>query len=128
MRFVASHQDVATTKTRLSKGDAFVAVDGDTIVGTIILKDAAATNGSPFLDRPDVAEFSQFAVRPSHQRHGLGSRLIEMVEQRARQRGVAHLALDTSEHATGLIEMYTRKGFAFVEYAQWEMVNTVASS
>lgn len=75
------------------------------------LKDAAATHGSPFYDRPDVASFGQFAVRPSHQGCGIGSTLMRLVEQRARDKGAAALALDTAEHATHLIVMYEVKGY-----------------
>ena len=123
MRFVASHQDTATTRRRLERGEIFVAADDSTIVGIITLKEVASTNGSPFLDRPDVAAFGQFAVRPSYQCRGIGSRLIEIVEQRAQEKGIAHLALDTSEHAAALIAMYTAKGFRFVEHAHWKTVN-----
>jgi GNAT superfamily N-acetyltransferase len=123
MRFVASHQDVETTRQRLAKGETFVAVSGDQIVGTITLAEAAATRGSPFYDRPDAADFGQFAVRPDLQRRRIGSELIAMVEQRAREKGVVELALNTSEHATGLIAMYKKKGYRFIEYVQWDDVN-----
>jgi hypothetical protein len=36
---------------------------------------------------------------------------------------VAELALDTSEHAEALIAMNTRRGYRFIEYAQWDSVN-----
>ena len=123
MRFVASHQSVATTKKRMDKGETFVATDSDLIVGIITFTEAHATHGSPFYDRSDVADFGQFAVRPAYQRRGIGSRLIEMVELRAFEKGVGELALNTSEHATDLIAMYTRKGYRFVEYVQWNDVN-----
>jgi GNAT superfamily N-acetyltransferase len=123
MRFVASHQSTATTRSRLENSEAFVATDGGFIVGIITLKEASATNGSPFYDRPDVADFGQFAVRPAYQRRGIGSRLIEIVERRAREKGVRELALNTSEHALDLIAMYTRKGYRFIEYTQWPEVN-----
>jgi hypothetical protein len=45
------------------------------------------------------------------------------VERRAREKGVAELALDTSEHAEGLIAKYTRRGYRFIEYAKWDSVN-----
>jgi predicted N-acetyltransferase YhbS len=123
MKFLASHQSVETTRKRLGKGETFVATDGDAIVGIITLAEADATHGSPFYDRPDVADFGQFAVRPTYQRRGIGSRLIEMVESRAREKGVRELALNTSEHATDLISMYSAKGYRFVEYVQWPEVN-----
>jgi hypothetical protein len=37
MRFVASHQNAAVTKQRMDRGEAFVAADGDVIVGVITL-------------------------------------------------------------------------------------------
>jgi GNAT superfamily N-acetyltransferase len=123
MRFVASHQDVATTRRRIAKGETFVASAGELIVGIITLSDAKATHGSPFYDRPDVADFGQFAVRPAYQRRGIGSRLMAVVERRAREKGVRELALNTSEHATHLISMYTRMGYRFVEHVQWSEVN-----
>jgi len=123
MRFVASHQDVETTRRRVAKGETFVAVCAGEVIGTITLADANATSGSPFYDQPGVADFGQFAVQPAFQRQGIGSRLIEMVERRAREQGVAELALNTSEHAAQLIAMYTKKGYRFIEHVQWDDVN-----
>jgi GNAT superfamily N-acetyltransferase len=123
MRYVASHQDVATTRRRTTKGETFVAVRDNAVVGIITLAEAEATQGSPFYDRSDVASFGQFAVLPALQRQGVGSRLMEIVEDRAREKGVAELALDTSEHAEALIAMYTERGYRFIEYARWNGVN-----
>ena len=105
MRYVVSHQDVATTKRRMARGETFVAVRDDAVVGVITLAEAHGTHGSPFYDRPDVASFGQFAVLPALQRQGIGSRLMDIVEARACEKGVAELALDTSEHAEALIAM-----------------------
>jgi GNAT superfamily N-acetyltransferase len=123
MRYVASHQDAATTRQRIAKGETFVAVRDDVVVGIITLADAHATHGSPWYDRPDVASFGQFAVLPALQRQGIGSRLMDIVEARASEKGVAELALDTSEHAEALIAMYTRRGYRFIEYSKWDSVN-----
>lgn len=123
MRFVASYQDAAATRRRMATGETILALDGSLVVGTITLSDAAHTRGTPLYDRPDVAHMQQFAVRPSHQRRGIGRTLIEFIECRAREKSLSHLALDTSEHAADLIEMYGRLGYRFVEYAQWSMVN-----
>jgi GNAT superfamily N-acetyltransferase len=93
------------------------------IVGVITLCEPNGTHRSPFCARPDVADFGQFAVRPAYQRCGIGSRLMDIVEARARDKGIAELALNTSEHAEDLIAMYKRKGFRFVEHVQWDDVN-----
>lgn len=123
MRFLATHQNADTTRKRMSHGETILAVDTDYIVGTITLKSADRTEGSAFYDRPDVAGFGQFAVRPSHQGAGIGSMLIDLVEQRAREQNVKMLALDTSEHALHLIALYQAKGYTFVEHIQWCDVN-----
>jgi ribosomal protein S18 acetylase RimI-like enzyme len=123
MRYVASHQDVATTRRRMAAGETFVAERNRAVVATITLAEVHATHGSPFYDRPDVASFGQFAVLPALQQQGIGSRLMDMVEVRAREKGLAELALDTSENAELLIAMYTRRGYRFIEYARWDSVN-----
>ena len=123
MRFVASYQDSGATKERLAKGETVVAIDSGRLIGTITLAEAALTRGSPLYDRADVASFGQFAVRPSHQGRGIGSRLLGLIEQRAQEKGVGELALDTSEKAVQLIELYQAKGFRFVEYVEWRDTN-----
>jgi GNAT superfamily N-acetyltransferase len=123
MRFFASHQDAEVTRQRAARGETIVAIEGADIVGIITLANVKATQGSPFYDRVDVASFGQFAVRPSHQRRGIGGTLIRLVEQRAAEKGVAYLALDTSERADRLIAWYQSKGYRFVEYCQWDDVN-----
>ena len=93
------------------------------IVGTITLKDAAHTRGSPLYNRPDVAAFGQYAVRPSHQKRGIGSTLLNLVEQRAKDKRVKTLGLDTAESAAHLIALYQANGYEIVEYVQWPNVN-----
>jgi GNAT superfamily N-acetyltransferase len=107
----------------MSRGDTILAVDVDQFIGTITLKRVELTSGSPFYDRPDVAGFGQFAVRPSHQHRGIGSALLSLVEGLAREKNVKTLALDTSEHASELIALYESKGYRFVEHVQWPDVN-----
>jgi predicted N-acetyltransferase YhbS len=80
MRFVASHQNSATTHKRMARGETMVAEDEGAIVGVVTLKHADETHGSPFYERPDVAGFGQFAVRPSHQSRGIGAALLNLVK------------------------------------------------
>jgi GNAT superfamily N-acetyltransferase len=122
MRYVAAYQDTATMRERTERGETIVATDGD-VIGIVTLADVARTTGTPFYDRPDVAMFGQYAVRPSHQRRGIGSQLVNLVEERAREKGVRYLALDTAEQALHLIEMYKAMGFEHIEHAQWKKTN-----
>ena len=123
LRFHASHQDSSVTQKRLAKGETIVALDDAEIVGIVTLSEAFATGGTAFYDRPDVASFGQFAVRPGYQGRGIGSRLMALIEQRAAEKGVGEPALDTSESASELIAMYRAKGYRFIEYVQWEVTN-----
>lgn len=123
LHYLASHQTPDVTRQRMSKGDTIVAVLDSEIIGVITLATAQNTGGSPFYDRPGVARFGQFAVTPEWQGSGIGMHLIELVEDLARERGVSVLALDTSEHAARLIELYSAKGYRFVEFVRWSDVN-----
>ena len=123
MRFVASHQDEQVTARRIARGECYLAFHEGKLIGTVTLDDAAHTKGSPWYERPDVASFHQFAVRPHWQGHGIGSRMLEFIERRAIRRGVAELALDTAEPAEHLINFYTRRGYRFIEYVRWKSVN-----
>jgi GNAT superfamily N-acetyltransferase len=123
MHFVASHQDSERTRQRVSGGVTVVALDGDRVVGIVTVRDPGAKAGASHYARPDVASFGQFAVRPSHQKRGIGARLLALIEEIARERGASELALDTSEHASHLIALYEAKGYRFVEHAKWDLVN-----
>lgn len=93
------------------------------LVGAICFHDASFTGGCPWYGRPEVASFHQFAVDPGFQRQGIGSALLDMAEQRARETGAKEIALDTAEGAAHLIALYERRGYRFIEYAQWSVTN-----
>jgi hypothetical protein len=48
---------------------------------------------------------------------------MDFVEHHAACDGAHEMALDTSEHAHHLIEIYKNRGYRFVEYAQWSVTN-----
>lgn len=121
LHYVASHQPPEVTRRRMAKGDTVVAVAAHQIIGIITL--AAGKKESPFYDREDVAHFGQFAVEPVRQKAGVGSTLLGIIEDLARERGVRELGLDTSEQASDLIQFYMSKGFRFVEFVRWPEVN-----
>ena len=129
---IVGHEPRLELADKLRRGDAeaecgcdleFVAVADGVICGTILFRDASRTNGSPWYDRPDIASFGQFAVEPGLQSRGLGRRLVEHAEGRAAASGARELALDTAEPATHLVDWYTRLGYRFIEYAQWQHTN-----
>ncbi len=135
IKALAAFQPEEVTRKRISGGECYVALHLGKIVGTILFKSAAQTaaagvGGSlsiAYLQRGDVASFSQLAVEPEHQGHGIGSRLILTAERRAIQTGAREIALSTPEPATWLVQMYQRYGYRIVERAQWNETNYVSA-
>ena len=123
MRYVATWQGVDVTRRRVSRGECWVADWEGRLVGTIVFEDAAQTRGCDWYDRPEVASFHQFAVEPELQGNGIGGALLDRVERRAGETGAAEIALDTAEPAAALIDMYTRRGYRQVGWADWESTN-----
>lgn len=121
MKFLASHQSDAITRERLHGGEAWVALDGARIVGTVTVRRACADH--PWYMRPEVASMEQLAVEPELQRHGIGSALITLAEDVGRGWGRTEMALDTSERADDLIALYTKRGYRVVGDVHRTIVN-----
>lgn len=119
LRFYASHQPARVTRERAEQGECWLAEQDGRVVGTITLVPPDRAKGSPWYDRPEVAKFNQLAIEPALRGSGLGRRLVAHAEDRARALGASELALDTSEHATGLIALYTHLGYRFIEHVDW---------
>jgi GNAT superfamily N-acetyltransferase len=122
-RFVASYQDEEETRKRAAKGECWLVLDGERIIGTITYYSPSSCDGNEWYDRDDVAVFGQFAVEPELQKQGIGGMLIGKAEERAREDGAAEIALDTSEGAHHLIAYYGNKGYRHVGYTQWRATN-----
>lgn len=125
MRYLASHQDDATTLDRLTNKNAlaFIATHNSRMVGTITLCQPNPDSPIEWYARSDVMSFEQFAVEPGYQGAGIGSRLLEAVESRAGTLGAIELACDTSEHATDLVGLYQRRGYRQVGATDWDITN-----
>ncbi len=119
MHYWGSHQSVADTIERCQRGETWLAARDAQILGTVTLQSPARTQGGPWYNRSEVAKFQQFCVDPAVQGQGVGAALMRCIEQRAVHLGARELALDTSEHATGLIAMYNARGYRFVEHIDW---------
>lgn len=119
LKYWATHQTVQDTIERCAMGETWLAELDERVVGTITMKRPGDTRGSDFYRRTDICVFNQLAVEPALQGQGIARVLIERVESRAVALGAAFVACDTSEHATELIAMYERRGYRYVEHADW---------
>ena len=122
-RYFATYQSPEQTADRIRNGTCLIGLCQGRMVATVCYYGPQQTRGNPWYDRSDVACFGQFAVEPELQRGGVGSRLVELVEQMAQNDGAAELALDTAEGATHLIRFYEKRGYRFIEHAQWTVTN-----
>lgn len=123
MHFYAATQDAQATLRRLTKGKSLIALLDGAIVGTITYYANDTGSKCEWYTRPNVGYFGQFAVHPKYQKLGIGKKMLIIVEQMAKDEGKKELALDTSEHAEELIAYYTKNGFTWVEYTQWDKTN-----
>jgi GNAT superfamily N-acetyltransferase len=123
LRYLASYQDVQTTKKRLEKGQCFVALLDNNMVGTITYYSDVKNSRHDWYKQPFVAKYGQLAVDPSLQKSGLGSMLIDHVETLAQQDGFTEITIDTAESATELVNYYIRKSYRPVAYTQWKETN-----
>lgn len=125
MNYLASFQDNETTLHRIRKAyRCYLAVAGDEIIATVSLYKPDTYNKNCWYGKEYVAKFGQFAVKPELQKLGIGGRLIDLLEHDAGMiPGITELALDTAETAAHLIEYYTKRGYRFIEYVNWDRVN-----
>ena len=125
LRYLASHQDEAMTLERFTDrgAEGYIAAVGSRVAGTITLVPPSADKEVEWYRRPEVMSFEQFAVDPDLQGQGIGARLLDHAEARARALGATELACDTSEHAQELIGTYTRRGYRIVGRADWDITN-----
>jgi GNAT superfamily N-acetyltransferase len=122
-RFVATHQDDATTMKRASEGECYVGVFEGKLVATITVFPPGRPGKSGWYAGAGVAGMGQFAVAPSLQRRGIGAKLMELGERRALEWGASEIAVDTAEHAHHLVGMYMARGYRLIEHVQWEVTN-----
>ncbi len=119
MNFTASYQTPDVTRRRIAGGECWVIEREGEIVATGVLV-PPSPQGVKWYPKPNAAFFEQFAVEPELQGQGLGSRFLEFIEGRAAELGAQEVALDTAEPATSLRQWYSRRGYEWVDSAQWE--------
>ncbi len=85
------------------KGDIYVALDGEEIVGAIATR-----------PRDADMELALISVSPTRQKSGIASFMIGRVAEIARTRGLETLSLTTAEMMEDRIRLYRRHGFEIV--------------
>ncbi len=123
LNFEATHQDAEKTRKLLNKGICFVLTENDKLVGTILYHLKQHKDAPELYYDKDVVLFGKFAVDPGYQNQGLGSLLMDFIEDFARSNGKKKIILDTSEKAQHLIDYYSKRGYSYIQHWKWGMVN-----
>ncbi len=81
----------------------------------VVLTDADGILGYAGLDHGgDVADVMTIAVAPRAQGRGVGGRLLDELERRARARGAASMMLEVRADNAAALRLYERAGFALL--------------
>jgi ribosomal protein S18 acetylase RimI-like enzyme len=123
LRFMATHQDDEVTKKRLQNGESFVVEQNNKIIACITLYKSKGKNRCSWYNNEGVLYFGQFAVEPSFQQKGIGSKMMDFIEGYALKNEAKEISLDTSEEAKHLIEYYEKRAYRFIQYHKWDEVN-----
>lgn len=123
LKYVATYQPVDTTAKRIKDGVCFVAEFETRIVATLTYYPPGLAHAARELNITDCAWVGQMGVEPPLQRYGIGLKLLDFVEDYARQKGAQRMGLDTSEKAQHLIDWYTKLGYQFRQYLSWDITN-----
>jgi GNAT superfamily N-acetyltransferase len=104
-------QSLQVTAARARRGTCFVALHEGRIAGTMTLETPGPHRACNWYRRNDVASLHQFAVDPSDQGRGCGTRMLQFAGRWAASQRYAELALDTPVEATHLLAFYEALGF-----------------
>ncbi|MGW4748473.1 GNAT family N-acetyltransferase [Streptomyces sp. NPDC004290] len=120
--FFASYQSPQDTQHRLSKGECWVAMNRNVLVGTVTVS-APHTTPAGYPAPAGGGSFWQLAVEPSQRGTGLGQRLLALAESRIAALGSTQAIIDTSSQATDLVDWYRRRGYAPIGTWRWDVTN-----
>ena len=84
--------------------DVLIAYDGKAAVGCAGLKPYSETD----------AEVKRVWVEPAYRGHGIASRLMDEIEQKARQTGFRRVVLQTRPIMQDAVALYTKRGYALI--------------
>jgi ribosomal protein S18 acetylase RimI-like enzyme len=98
--FAATISTMGELHNRLTEGPVWVAVEGETVVGTV----------SGVLDG-ETLHIRSLAVSPGNRGQGLGKMLLDQAEDYAYKKGYWRLVLSTTPFLTSAIRLYERCGF-----------------
>ena len=106
-------QNIVATLAAAAPGTQIVALDGDRVVGAVLLLPAGAAFEGPGVRAATLAlpEVRLLAVAPSARGRGVGAALMRACIERARAASAAALTLHTTDFMEAAMRLYGRLGF-----------------
>ena len=106
-------QNIVATLAAAAPGTQIVALDGDRLVGAVILYPAGASMKNPGGTSASLTwpEVRLLAVAPSARGRGIGAALMNECIRRARSAGATALTLHTTDLMRAAMRLYERLGF-----------------
>ncbi len=123
LNFIATFQSVEYTQNYFKKGECYVLVSGEKLLGTVFYYTSIWDDVPDIYKLSDSVLIGKFAVEPELQNNGLGSKLMDFVESHAKLNNKKRVVLDTSEKAFHLIDYYQNLGYKYIHHWQWHDVN-----
>jgi GNAT superfamily N-acetyltransferase len=113
-------QSVPVTRSRVKRGDCYVAVCNGRVVGTMTLYAPERDSPCELYRQEDVASVRQIGIDPAWQGRGIGTLMLAFADHWAATRGYAELALDTPQPAAHLIAFYRGQGFRIADFMRFD--------
>lgn len=125
LNYVAATQDENITLKRIGGAyKCYIGIYNNKIAATISLYSPRYSDKSNWYSKDFVAKVGQFAVLPELQKFGIGSKMMDIVEDEAKSiHNVKEISLDTAETAFHLIDFYKKRGYKYIETIRWDTVN-----
>ena len=123
LNFIATFQSVEYTRNYFKKGECYILESNNKLLGTVFYYTSMWDDAPEIFKMSDSVLIGKFAVEPELQNKGLGSKLMDFVEEHAIKNNKKRVVLDTSEKALHLIDYYNKRGYNYVHHWQWPDVN-----
>lgn len=123
LNFIATFQSVEYTRNYFKKGECYILESNNKLLGTVFYYTSMWDDAPEIFKMSDSVLIGKFAVEPELQNNGLGSKLMDFVEEHAIKNNKKRVVLDTSEKALHLIDYYNKRGYKYVHHWQWPDVN-----
>lgn len=108
LNYTATYQNDEETRSRMAEGRTLMVEINSSPVGTITMREENK------ISQRRSAYLGQFGFLPEFKGRGLGTRVMDYMEELAKSEGYECVQLDTAKPAEHLVKMYLKRGYKIV--------------